>query len=982
MQIRPPTLKKAAIFSDIHFGKSKDNPLILKSQLNYINWLSDKCTENKVDTIIFCGDWFDNRSEISVETLNAAYNVVTSLSQKFDIVFIIGNHDTALKNTNHINSIKYYEQIKNVWVYDKEYTQSVGYNKMLLFAPWNTDINKHDNITFAFGHFDYAGAALYKSTHNKGNYSLSDILKKFKYSFSGHFHICKDYSSNENKFFNVGSPIELDWGDYENEKYLYIIDFYSEEITKIKNTISPTHRRYFWSLLMSKKQLLSKRDVEGNYVELVIDDKYDFNTVRKVIDVISSCNPIEKCHVDYTYNNIKEIINTKTDDQDSNVKLDKIDYITKYINSIDNDKVDSITKKSVIECMQNYYQQTSDASQQNITSNDKIVFQSIYISNFLSIGKEPIFFDYTKHSGINCIYGINNDIPGTRNGSGKSTIFTDAILYALFGKTYKSVPNKYIHNRRVGKKEDTKVTVNFSIGKNNYLVCAGMRNKISYLDVYENDFEKSINKDSIENTRKHLVENILKIDYKLFKNSIVLSAAEDNNLFSMKASQKREFIESIFNLSVFGDMLQLIRKDNNINNNEIILKNSKVKQLETVIEDLTTKYNNCVEKNKSLISDINTDISMYEEKIKQQQLIIDSSNNQIQLLNNSLKDLDITNIKTNKQKLNDIESLLITSINSSEIRKQTHENLISNSLDKIKDIENDLCKNCIDTINTKFNIDDYRNIVKDETNKIKSYIEKKNLIIDKKTILDQSIERYNNLNQELTKHNSIINDSNLKITTYKNSIDQTKSLKDKITNDESEYVKLIDDYKKNIQTINDQIKILSDKKVIFDLCEYIVSEDGVKRIIICDLVKLLNNRIQQYLIETGANYTIQFSDNLECEFITESGDCCYENFSAGEKKRLNISVLFAFRDILINLCGIQSSILVFDEFIDSAIDEYAINAIIKLFKRYVEENKQTIYIITHRESINDEDINNIIEVVKENDVSKIIRDNQGVCNEV
>jgi len=134
--------------------------------------------------------------------------------------------------------------------------------------------------------------------------------------------------------------------------------------------------------------------------------------------------------------------------------------------------------------------------------------------------------------------------------------------------------------------------------------------------------------------------------------------------------------------------------------------------------------------------------------------------------------------------------------------------------------------------------------------------------------------------------------------------------------------------------------------------------------------------LRKYLEEMGCEYTAIFDPNFGCTFITTTGPCEYDNFSAGERRRIDIATTFAFRDLLFGQGTLQSNVLICDEIFDVSIDEFCVNSIIKLLKD--EAETQTIYIISHRECIDSEgDFDNVIELKKEGGFTSIVSDVQG-----
>jgi exonuclease SbcC len=171
-------------------------------------------------------------------------------------------------------------------------------------------------------------------------------------------------------------------------------------------------------------------------------------------------------------------------------------------------------------------------------------------------------FDFPEESGLNLICGKNNDIPGSKNGAGKSTI-SNALCYSLFGQTKDNLKNENIHNKYVSGK-DVRVVTFFNVDNNDYRIATGFNKSghpycelVEIIDGNENNLTKS----SLIETRKFLADEILHCDMSIFLRTVLLSSDNNYNFFRLKKSEKKDFIEKIFDISIFGDMYNLIHKD-------------------------------------------------------------------------------------------------------------------------------------------------------------------------------------------------------------------------------------------------------------------------------------------------------------------------------------------------------------------------------------------------------------------------------------
>ena len=191
-------------------------------------------------------------------------------------------------------------------------------------------------------------------------------------------------------------------------------------------------------------------------------------------------------------------------------------------------------------------------------------FKKLRIQNFKSIG-EMLEFDFEKHDGLNYIFGTNYDIEGTKNGCGKSTIW-DGLLFALFGKTLKNTNNSYIPNRTMLDPSawiQCQCEVELESGGHEFLVRSFIK-KAGWCvntEVYEG--EENLSKASVHETRAYIEKEVLKCTFELFKTSIFISSSDRFSFFDMNASKKREYLEQIFKLTCFGEMLKRMRADYN-----------------------------------------------------------------------------------------------------------------------------------------------------------------------------------------------------------------------------------------------------------------------------------------------------------------------------------------------------------------------------------------------------------------------------------
>lgn len=594
---------------------------------------------------------------------------------------------------------------------------------------------------------------------------------------------------------------------------------------------------------------------------------------------------------------------------------------------------------------------------------NKIEFKNITIQNFKSIGPE-MHFNFEKHHGLNYIFGKNLDIDGTVNGVGKSTIFVDAILFALYGKTLKNTKNEYIPNRKFhGNKIETFVKLNFVVKGKNYTMISTIK-KAGYPvshRLFENGIE--ITKSTAPQTRDYLKDEILKCSFGLFVNSIILSASNSYSFFEMNKAQRREYIENIFKITCFGEMLKLIRLDANQLARHILIEQQDQRNYVNNLEQFK-KNMDSFKKDKEEEIKV-AEGKLYRKKIEKEEIVI--------------YDVSWVNEEDKLKKLNARKKQVKNAIQVLTENFKTNKSMIehiSSTIEKNKEIVELVCDHCKDKLDKEY-------LIELEGQLQKLHDSNKEIEEDKKL-----------LNASLSKLNDSITSTEQDISKLKRDYDKIKNNKVKLKyiNEEiqaiEEEIKTIkgktnpfkqmyDDTKEKLTQLTEILDKHYSEKTELDILEHVVSDDGAKKYMIKDLIAVLNSLIRQYLEEMGAEFTVHFNEMFDSVFLTNTGECDYTSFSNGERQRINVATLFAFRDIL-NNTGVESNIFVLDEIIDEGIDEYALKAILGILKRTVEEKGQTIFIVSHRpETSENTDFDNIIKIIKQHSVSKIAEDAQG-----
>jgi DNA repair exonuclease SbcCD nuclease subunit len=253
------------------------------------------------------------------------------------------------------------EEIENVFIVDEPTELQFRKSKRnCLLLPWNSkpeDVGMYDLL---LGHFEFIGAKMQASVSEIG-YTGDELTNIAPLVFSGHYHLQNDYKFKNGSLITIGSPLQLNWGDYNSKKYLYIFDTENFTYTTIENNYSPVYKKVYWSDIIKNKDTL--KDIENCFIELNIDTEYEYDKVIKIIQYINSKNKLSTCNVKYLYNPTSNNILTDSDIDDSILKMDRLKQVEEYANKKVSNELD-ISK--LLKYCENYYKSVIDKFGENV----------------------------------------------------------------------------------------------------------------------------------------------------------------------------------------------------------------------------------------------------------------------------------------------------------------------------------------------------------------------------------------------------------------------------------------------------------------------------------------------------------------------------------------------------------------------------------------------------------------------------------------
>ena len=569
-----------------------------------------------------------------------------------------------------------------------------------------------------------------------------------------------------------------------------------------------------------------------------------------------------------------------------------------------------------------------------------IHFKSCEWQNFLSTGTDPIKI-LLDRSPTTLIVG--------QNGAGKSTLL-DALSFGLFGRAHRDINKSQLINSINGK--GTVVTIEFDIGGSSFKVVRGI--KPNKFEIWQNG--NMINQASnARDYQQFLEQNILKLNHKSFHQVVVLGSSSFIPFMQLPTWSRRQIIEDLLDINIFSKMNMLLKE-----------RNAKIREE---------------------ISDISHQIDITKTKIESQNKYIKSlqSLNKDQIVNKQ-KSMDVHKgeIKKLFEESKEMSTNLTASISSEEKSSQELLKKISemNSYDmqfnnKIHDMveesrfyeENDNCPTCDQEITEDL-----------KQNKISSIKDKAKEIQTAKSELQQKITEVKVNQQEVAQNLNKLRQKQQKINSNNDSIALLQKEIDKIqkeintlqgqTGDVKKAKTELNDYrKKNEQHIEKKLEYV-EERTYNEVIGEMLKDTGIKTKVIKQYLPVMNRLINQYLQVLDFFVSFHLDESFNETIRSRHRDSFnYASFSEGEKQRIDLSLLFTWRQIAKMKNSAATNLLVLDETFDSSLDVDGVDNLMKILDT-LDEGSNT-FIISHKGDVLENKFRSKIEFFKDKNFSKI-----------
>jgi len=569
-----------------------------------------------------------------------------------------------------------------------------------------------------------------------------------------------------------------------------------------------------------------------------------------------------------------------------------------------------------------------------------IVFKKIRFKNFGSFGNTftELHLDSRK-----------NTLVSGSNGNGKSFAFLDSITFALFGKPFRKINIPQLVNTI--NKKDCLVELDFEIGSDKYLIRRGLSPKI--FEIYKNG--DLLNQDAKnKDYQQYFEEQIIRMNYKSFTQVVILGSSSFVPFMQLSAADRRAVIEDILDINVFTAMNGLLKSKIaevktilHLHESNLNFEIEKIQLKKKFIQSLKNKNNESQDKIKEKIKELNTSIETIVEKKKEQELKLVSIP---------------FDLKTKVKVENSIKTL-------EKFKTQIQQNYDTCN----KEIEfyhdNDNCPVCKQKIT-----DDFK---KEQTSskaiKLEEYTKAVGEIQNKLVEAEVQLNNFEKIQDEIRDYKLAIAQLNI---SYDNLMNNLKSLTKELEQSSDDNIE-IDAEIKELNQLENKTEQIKEEKIklqenlrCMEIASVLLRDSGIKGKIIKNYLPIINKTVNKFL--TAMDFFAQF--NLDEEFnetikSRNRDTFSYMSFSEGEKMRIDLSLLLAWREVARVKNSANCNLLILDEVFDSSLDSVGAEEFMKLLTGL--DSKTNIFVISHRADSLADKFSTVITLEKKKNFSKL-----------
>lgn len=567
-----------------------------------------------------------------------------------------------------------------------------------------------------------------------------------------------------------------------------------------------------------------------------------------------------------------------------------------------------------------------------------ITFKTITWKNFLSTGNHP----------TSVLLDNNNTslIIGT-NGAGKSTIL-DALTFSLYGKSFRKINKGQLVNTT--NEKNCFVEIEFTVNNVDWKVERGIKPNI--FKIYRDGEELNQISSAIDQ-QKWLEQNVLKMNYKSFTQIVILGSSSFVPFMQLPTNSRREVVEDLLDIRIFSSMNDIVK-------GRIRLVKDEIRTLELKKESLKDK----VDMQKNFIQQI-------EDQSKED---VSYKENQINVLLTEENEFMHKNENINNNVI--LLQKEMTTLEGSASKLREYGNIKGKLSQKISGIvkehkfftENRVCPTCSQDIEETFRV----NRISDSQSKAEELQKGYTELIDaikkeeeRESQFQQITGDLSKLLNGITQNNSHINGCQKQIKRLEQEI---QTIASQIANRNTEHEKL-EEFRNNLQDTFENISEKKEKITYLDFTYNLLKDGGVKTQIIKKYLPIINQQANKYLqmMDFYINFKLdeEFTETIESP-IHE--DFTYQSFSEGEKMRIDLALLFTWREIARMKNSVNTNLLIMDEVFDSSLDGFGTEEFLKIIRFVIKD--ANIFVISHKEGLEDK-FDSVIKFEKQGNFSRI-----------
>lgn len=550
-----------------------------------------------------------------------------------------------------------------------------------------------------------------------------------------------------------------------------------------------------------------------------------------------------------------------------------------------------------------------------------ILFEKIRWKNFLSTGNQFIEIDFLKNEST-LIVG--------QNGAGKSTLL-DALTFVLFGKSFRGINKPQLVNS--ANEKDCVTEIEFKIGSVEWKVVRGIKPNLFTISRNGKEIDQQ---SSAADQQKWFEQTVLKMNYKSFTQVVIIGSSNFTPFMQLTPASRREVIEDLLDIKVFSSMNSLIK-------DKIKLQKSEVNTLELKKDSLNDKVEmqeSFIEKIKNEGKDKIQSLNDDNEKFREECDSYISANDSLEeeLFSNNKQIEELSDCKSKLKKFGNLKGKFSQKISTAKEDKEFFE-------------ENSVCPTCRQNIENKHKL----NIISESEKKTKdlqsAYKELEQAIRDEEIREDHFLrisKVVNNLTNEISQNN-------LRVSGLQRRIRDNESEIQRITNDleneNSEHEKLAE-FKEKLNTVFEDLSEKKETISYYDYCYSLLKDSGVKTQIIKKYLPLINQQVNRYLqmMDFYINFSLdeEFNETIQSPIHDKFS---YGSFSEGERQRIDLALLFTWREVAKIKNSTNTNLLIMDEVFDSSLDGNGTEEFIKIL-RFVVQDANT-FVISHKVGMED-----------------------------